>query len=63
MAGEFNCGETKGDRKRNMGIGLSVCKTVVEAHGGTIRGENGDVGGARFTIALPMEEEDDENQR
>ena len=54
--------ETKGDRKRNLGIGLSVCKTVVEAHGGTIRGENGDAGGARFTIALPIEEEKDEDQ-
>lgn len=54
----------QGDRKRNMGIGLSVCKTVVQAHGGTIRGENATPhGGARFVIELPMEENDHENQR
>ena len=47
----------QGDRKRNMGIGLSVCRTVAEAHGGTIKGENRTQGGARFTVALPMEEE------
>lgn len=51
----------QGDKKRNMGIGLSVCRTVVQAHGGTIRGENAPNGGARFIIELPMEEEDHEN--
>ncbi|QCI64899.1 hybrid sensor histidine kinase/response regulator [Phreatobacter stygius] len=35
------------------GIGLSICKTVVEAHGGTISLGMRDGGGARFTIALP----------
>ena len=52
----------QGDRKRNMGIGLSVCKTVVQAHDGTIRGENAPAGGARFVIELPMEEEDHEDK-
>lgn len=52
----------QGDKKRNMGIGLSVCKTVVQAHGGTIYGENASHhGGARFVIELPMEEDDHEN--
>ena len=50
----------QGDRKRNMGIGLSVCKTVVQAHDGVIYGENvSRYGGARFVIELPMEEEED----
>jgi two-component system sensor histidine kinase KdpD len=40
-----------------MGIGLSVCHTVVAAHGGTIRGENTG-NGARFTVELPLEEGD-----
>ena len=52
----------QGDRKRNMGIGLSVCKTVVQAHDGIIYGENDSRhGGARFVIELPMEEEDHED--
>lgn len=51
----------QGDKKRNMGIGLSVCRTVVQAHNGTIRGENAPNGGARFIIDLPMEEEDHED--
>ena len=52
----------QGDTKRNMGIGLSVCRTIVQAHGGTIRGENRPEGGAQFTIELPMEEKENENQ-
>ena len=52
----------QGDRKRNMGIGLSVCKTVVQAHDCIIYGENvSRHGGARFVIELPMEEEDHED--
>lgn len=51
----------QGDRKRSMGIGLSVCKTIIEAHGGTIRGENRKEGGAQFTVSLPPEEATDED--
>ncbi|MGL4285662.1 MAG: PAS domain S-box protein [Phreatobacter sp.] len=36
------------------GIGLSICKTVVEAHGGTITLDTRDGGGARFVVALPV---------
>ena len=52
----------QGDTKRNMGIGLSVCRTIVQAHGGTIRGENRPEGGAQFTIELPMEEKNNESE-
>lgn len=58
--GSFGSGAP--DAKRNMGIGLSVCRTVVQAHGGTIRGENAPGGGARFVIELPMKEEENEDQ-
>ena len=47
----------QGDRGRSMGIGLSVCRTVVRAHGGHIRGENRTEGGARFTVELPLDKE------
>jgi len=40
-----------------VGLGLAICRAIVQAHGGTIRGENrieaGKVVGARFTILLP----------
>ena len=52
----------QGDSTRSMGIGLSVCKTVVAAHRGKIKGENKKGGGARFTVDLPLEEEEHEDQ-
>ncbi|MBE5971129.1 MAG: PAS domain-containing sensor histidine kinase [Lachnoclostridium sp.] len=41
------------DSKRNMGIGLSVCKTIVKAHKGDMKAENIENSGARFTFWLP----------
>ncbi len=35
------------------GLGLTICKSIVEAHGGTIAVENRASGGACFTITLP----------
>ena len=52
----------RGDEHRSMGIGLSVCKTVIDAHGGTICVQDNPGGGARFIIELPMEEREDESQ-
>jgi two-component system sensor histidine kinase KdpD len=37
------------------GLGLSIVKGFIEAHNGTIRLENIESGGARFTIEIPVE--------
>jgi len=44
------------------GLGLSISKQIVEAHGGTIRAENrykanGAISGARFIVRLPIAED------
>ncbi|HIT89003.1 MAG TPA: DUF4118 domain-containing protein [Candidatus Merdenecus merdavium] len=43
------------DTTKGMGIGLSICKTIILAHGGTIEGKNRLGGGAIFTFTLPLE--------
>ena len=42
--------------RRNAGIGLSVCATIIKAHGGDIRAENRHSGGAVFRFTLNLEE-------
>ena len=44
-----------GDDNRFMGIGLSVCRTIVDTHGGSISARNLPEGGAEFTFTLPVE--------
>lgn len=43
-------------QRRNAGIGLSVCATIIKAHGGDIRAENLRSGGAVFRFTLDLEE-------
>ncbi|MFO1230825.1 MAG: ATP-binding protein [Alicycliphilus sp.] len=50
------------------GVGLAICRAIVQAHGGRMHGENrivdGRVAGARFVITLPRGEppQDDGSQ-
>jgi len=47
----------RGDQSRSqrgLGLGLSVVKAVVEAHGGYVAVANHAEGGAEFTVALPV---------
>lgn len=43
------------DSIKGIGIGLSICKTIIMAHGGTISAQNQLNGGALFTFTLPLE--------
>ncbi len=45
------------DGKKNMGIGLSVCRAIVKAHGGAMSAENRPEGGACFRFSLPLKED------
>lgn len=49
-------------RKRNIGIGLSVCATIIKAHGGEISAENRKSGGALFRFTLETEDMTNEEQ-
>ncbi len=40
-------------KAHGLGMGLSICRSIVEAHGGEIRVENGAQGGAAFRCAFP----------
>ena len=55
--------ELTADGRRNMGIGLSVCMSIVQAHGGTMQAENREIGGALFSFTLPLEERNYEDPR
>ena len=44
-------------RSAGTGLGLALCRRILEKHGGTITAGNREQGGARFVVALaPMEE-------
>lgn len=52
----YTSASNSADAGRNVGLGLSLCRSVVQAHGGTIRVEDADPHGARFVLTLPAEE-------
>ena len=40
-------------KKQGMGVGLSICRTIIEAHGGKISVEANPAGGTTFCVTLP----------
>lgn len=55
----FTNGDKISDSRRGVGLGLAICKSIVEAHGGTITAHNKDKGGAVFRFNIPKEEKID----
>lgn len=44
-------------KEEGMGMGLSICRTIIEAHGGGISAKDNPAGGALLQITLPLAEE------
>jgi two-component system sensor histidine kinase KdpD len=47
------------DRERaqsGVGLGLTICRAIIGAHGGDIRAQNRPGGGAEFIFTLPLDE-------
>ena len=47
-------------KSSGMGLGLSICRTIIEAHGGRIKAEPAPGGGSIFHFTLPMGGEESE---
>ena len=50
------------DSRKNMGIGLNVCHTIITAHGGLMTASNRPEGGALLRFTLPVKEDNNESE-
>jgi two-component system sensor kinase FixL len=50
-------------KANGMGVGLSICRTIIEAHGGRIAAHANDGGGTVFEFTLPFTEQETDNER
>ncbi|MCR8969919.1 sensor histidine kinase KdpD [Facklamia sp. 7083-14-GEN3] len=57
----YTNGLSRSDSRRGLGLGLSLCKSIVEAHDGEIWVEDNQPNGTIFTFTLPLEEVHIEN--
>ena len=52
----FTSGNPTGDSRRGLGIGLSLCHSIIKAHGGVLTVSDNAPHGAAFEFALPRDE-------
>jgi two-component system sensor histidine kinase KdpD len=38
-----------------VGLGLAICRAIIEAHGGSIQAQNRPTGGAVFSLMIPLD--------
>jgi signal transduction histidine kinase len=53
----FRVDRSRSRKTGGYGLGLSICKRIVEAHGGSIAASNNPGRGARFTLTFPARSE------
>ena len=51
----YTASQGKSDNRRGLGLGLSLCRSIVSAHGGDITVSDNHPHGAVFTFTLPLE--------
>jgi two-component system sensor histidine kinase KdpD len=56
--GYVNNGKNSSDSARGMGVGLSICMSIIKAHKGRMEAVNKKSGGAIFRFMLPLEGEE-----
>lgn len=54
-------GKTGADGRKGIGLGLTICKTIVKAHGGCILVDKSPLGGSAFKFRLPNGKEVDKH--
>lgn len=55
----YTSGAALADSKRGVGLGLTICKAIITAHGGKIWASNKPQGGAEFLFSLPLQIEEE----
>jgi two-component system sensor histidine kinase BaeS len=50
----YRVDESRSRIEGGAGLGLSICKNIVEAHGGSIQAANNSLGGLTLTVFLPL---------
>ena len=58
----YTANNARGDGRRGLGLGLSLCRSIVQAHGGSITVEDNYPKGAIFSFTLPLAEVNTDEQ-